>query len=208
MNGCPDTDRDGVEDSEDLCPQVPGLASLKGCPDSDGDGIVDAEDKCVKTPGLASLDGCPDTDRDGVADPDDKCPDVKGTVENEGCPAIEKADREVLDFAMQNIRFETASANLTMPSLSILDDIASILERYPAYGLEINGYTDNVGNEVSNQQLSEQRAISCLNYLVSKGVQKAKMKAAGFGEKNPIAENTTAAGRRKNRRVEFKLVPR
>lgn len=78
--GCPDKDGDGITDADDLCPDVPG--TLNGCPDRDGDGVADNKDACPDTPG--TLMGCPDRDSDGVADKDDQCPDVAGDIN--GCP--------------------------------------------------------------------------------------------------------------------------
>ncbi len=86
FNGCPDTDGDGIIDSEDACPEEAGLKKFNGCPDTDGDGIADKDDACPTVAGLASLKGCPDADKDGVADKDDKCPQVAGPKENAGCP--------------------------------------------------------------------------------------------------------------------------
>lgn len=81
-----DSDRDGVKDSEDLCPDVPGLETLNGCPDDDGDGIKNSDDECPMTAGLAALNGCPDADGDGIKDADDACPKVAGVVALNGCP--------------------------------------------------------------------------------------------------------------------------
>ena len=83
-----DRDHDGVPDSIDACPDVPGLASLQGCPDKDGDGIADKDDKCPDVPGLAKYQGCPvpDTDGDGINDEQDKCPTVPGVARYQGCP--------------------------------------------------------------------------------------------------------------------------
>ncbi len=84
--GAKDTDKDGVPDKEDLCPETPGKKELFGCADEDGDGIVDKDDACPKLAGSASTKGCPDTDKDGVADKDDACPNVKGLKALQGCP--------------------------------------------------------------------------------------------------------------------------
>lgn len=85
-----DTDGDGIIDSLDKCPTVPGLAKYDGCPipDTDKDGIDDEKDKCPNVPGLAKYDGCPipDTDGDGINDEEDKCPTVAGVREYDGCP--------------------------------------------------------------------------------------------------------------------------
>lgn len=83
-----DRDGDGVVDSLDRCPDIPGLAALQGCPDKDGDGIADIDDKCPDVPGVAKYQGCPipDTDGDGINDEEDKCPNVPGVARYQGCP--------------------------------------------------------------------------------------------------------------------------
>ncbi|MEJ0080276.1 MAG: thrombospondin type 3 repeat-containing protein [Puia sp.] len=77
-HGCPipDTDKDGVNDEEDSCINVPGLPQFHGCPDTDGDGIPDPQDKCPTVPGVAKYQGCPvpDSDGDGIPDDVDACP--------------------------------------------------------------------------------------------------------------------------------------
>ena len=86
FNGCPDTDGDTVMDKEDSCPEVAGLVEMNGCPDSDGDGIPDPDDACVEIPGSLEMNGCPDLDGDGVADNIDQCIETAGPLENNGCP--------------------------------------------------------------------------------------------------------------------------
>ncbi|KQC32150.1 cell envelope biogenesis protein OmpA [Nonlabens sp. YIK11] len=86
FNGCPDSDNDGIKDSEDECPYVFGPAETNGCPDSDGDSVLDKDDKCPETPGLVALMGCPDSDGDGIADGDDECPNEAGLAKFNGCP--------------------------------------------------------------------------------------------------------------------------
>lgn len=85
-----DRDGDGILDTEDLCPDVPGIVTLNGCPDTDGDGITDASDNCPETAGIAEFEGCPDTDKDGLMDSEDKCPEEAGLVDNEGCPITDR----------------------------------------------------------------------------------------------------------------------
>ncbi|HEX7692810.1 MAG TPA: OmpA family protein, partial [Sediminibacterium sp.] len=90
----PDTDGDGIKDSQDKCPTVPGVAKYDGCPvpDTDGDGINDENDKCPQVKGLAKYDGCPvpDRDHDGINDEEDKCPDVAGVARYQGCPVPDR----------------------------------------------------------------------------------------------------------------------
>lgn len=207
MNGCPDSDRDGITDAQDACPNDPGTAEHNGCPDTDNDGIADNVDACPNDPGIKKFNGCADTDNDGVEDPKDKCPTLFGLASNQGCPLIKAEDKAVLDLAMRNVQFETNSAKLLPSSLKVLNQIAEILSRYPGYKLAMDGYTDDVGNDFANQQLSENRAKACFDYLATKGVNKAIMTYKGHGESDPIADNKSADGRKKNRRVVFVLSP-
>jgi len=203
--GCPDGDGDGVADKDDLCPTEAGVAALNGCPDSDGDGVANKNDNCPNTAGLAQFNGCPDTDNDGVADPNDKCPTTAGAVGNFGCPEIKQEERDALALAMRAIRFETGKATLKTSSYAVLDQITAILNRYPNYKVSIAGHTDSVGSSDRNLTLSEERAKSCYNYLLSKDFDPNRMSFIGYGETQPISSNSTREGRRLNRRVEFNL---
>lgn len=90
VKGCPDRDKDGVADKNDKCPDTPGLIKYNGCPipDTDGDGINDEADKCPNEKGLVKYNGCPapDSDKDGIADEEDKCPNEAGLPKYNGCP--------------------------------------------------------------------------------------------------------------------------
>lgn len=204
--GCPstDTDNDGIIDDQDDCPTVAGSPAAKGCPDKDGDGVADKNDKCPNIAG-PSKNGCPDTDKDGVDDSEDRCPNTFGPVSNKGCPEIKKEDKEVLSLAMRDVQFEHNSAKLLPESFKILDQVSKILVTYPEYKIEINGHTDNTGSAEINKKLSEQRARTCRDYLISKGLQWARVASRGYGSTKPIASNETQNGRQTNRRVEFKL---
>lgn len=230
--GCPDTDLDGIQDKEDKCPTLPGLSALQGCPDDDGDGIANEQDQCPNQAGPASMNGCPDqdgdsvadkddecptlagekqfngcpdTDKDGVEDRKDKCPNTFGLKSNNGCPEIKSEDKAVLAFAMSNVNFETNSAKLLPSSLEVLDKVAEVMRRYPEFKLMIEGHTDDVGDATANQRLSENRVQACALYLQSKGIDAANLATQGFGESKPIADNRTPAGRKQNRRVEFRV---
>ncbi len=219
--GCPDTDGDGVDDSRDACPDLAGPASNKGCPrettvdrsalqdiDTDGDGVVDAQDRCPGRPGLAIYDGCPDSDGDGLDDSRDRCPNSAGPVDTQGCPEVSASDRRILQIAMRSVQYESGSDAIKTESFNILRQIAEIMNRYPDFDLTIEGHTDNQGQAVDNQRLSEQRAKACYTFLLNSGVQESRMSYTGFGEARPIANNETISGRTLNRRVEFALIPR
>ena len=209
--GCPipDTDKDGINDEEDKCPTVPGLARYQGCPipDTDKDGINDEDDKCPTVPGLARYQGCPipDTDGDGVNDEEDKCITIPGPKENFGCPIIPEEVKKRVNVAAKNILFVTGSAKLQKSSFKGLDDVAKIMTENPGMSLKIDGHTDNVGKDDYNQTLSDNRAASVKDYLISKGVDESRITAEGHGETMPIADNKTAKGRQQNRRSEMTL---
>ena len=86
LDGCPDRDGDGISDEVDACPEIKGLRKFAGCPDTDGDGIQDLLDVCPELPGSLAGRGCPDSDGDGVTDEKDICPNIFGVSIFDGCP--------------------------------------------------------------------------------------------------------------------------
>lgn len=109
FNGCPDSDNDGIIDSEDGCPEVAGLKAFNGCPDTDKDGIIDSEDACKDVFGPKANNGCPykDTDQDGLLDKDDACPEVKGDLSHKGCPKPKEiVEKKVNDLNSINSRLK------------------------------------------------------------------------------------------------------
>ena len=216
--GCPekvkDSDGDGVNDDVDKCPNQAGTAANNGCPevksntDRDGDGVPDKDDKCPDAPGPKAYNGCPDTDGDGLDDSIDKCPKTPGTVAANGCPEITKEDKKTLDVAMRAVQFDTGKNTLKSESYTILRQIVSIMNRYPDYNLVISGHTDNVGSAIANQDLSERRAKSCMEYIAGQGVQRTRLSSVGYGESRPVSSNDSEPGRTLNRRVEFIMLPR
>ncbi len=208
LQGCPDKDGDGITDTDDQCPAVAGLVKYHGCPvpDTDKDGINDEQDKCIDVPGVARYQGCPvpDTDKDGVNDEEDKCPNEAGPATNYGCPVIAQTVIDKINYAAKNIFFATGSAKLLPKSFKSLNEVVKILGDDKTLKLDIDGHTDSQGKPEKNQTLSESRANAVKTYLVSKGVEESRMIAAGHGMDMPVADNKTAAGRAKNRRVELK----
>ncbi|MFH4965963.1 OmpA family protein [Gaetbulibacter sp. M235] len=207
FNGCPDTDGDGVADKNDNCPTVAGLKALAGCPDADGDGVTDADDKCPSVAGPAANQGCPwpDTDGDGVLDKDDKCPTVKGTVANYGCPEVSDEVQKTLNAYAKTILFDTGKSSIKTQSAAVLGDIIKILNEYPNSKFTVEGHTDSVGSDATNQKLSEARAGAVKDYLVTNGIDASRLSSIGYGESKPIDTNATSKGKANNRRVEINL---
>ncbi|MBQ0768658.1 MAG: OmpA family protein [Bizionia sp.] len=229
-DGCPDRDGDGVIDSQDLCPDDFGPPHLSGCPDRDGDGTPDKYDLCPDEPGAIDDDGCPrrDTDNDGVDDRFDKCPEVPGPIENGGCPDPEQEARAQAALRLQQqqsrdndikqavitelnkyaklITFNNGKATLTTDSTVALDEVAEIMTIQKFMKFHIAGHTDNTGNKANNLTLSMKRAEAVRDYLLFKGVEANRITSQGYGQENPIADNTTAEGRLQNRRVELFVV--
>jgi len=208
-----DADGDGIPDVDDLCPDVPGSPERRGCPlltDRDRDGVSDDIDRCPDTPGARDNFGCPwpDRDADGVADKDDHCPDEPGSPENQGCPQkvliVVRKDRIELK---QQIHFQPNRAVILSDSYDVLGQVAQAIEAANV-AIRIEGHTDNVGKRKENLKLSQARADAVKEYLVQQGCEATKLKAVGFGQKRPIASNSTRAGRTLNRRVEFRMEER
>lgn len=207
--GCPlDSDHDGVYDAKDLCPGTDAGIPVDntGCPlDTDFDGVPDFLDKCPNSVAGAIVDerGCfTDEDGDNIPDHMDKCPNTPydAIVDSIGCPV---AKNSTLNYIRNRIEFQTGSAKLTKSSSDALDSLVSLLMETPTIKLEIEGHVDNAGPENINLVLSQERAQSVLDYLVSKGIDGRRLKAVGHGSSRPVADNSTLQGRKANRRIEF-----
>ncbi len=106
-----------------------------------------------------------------------------------------------------DVLFDTGSSDLRDSAGKNLDKLASFLGQYPDHRLLIEGHTDNVGSSDYNQRLSLMRAESVKQYLTGKGIRSQRLSVSGMGMQNPIAANSTAAGRQQNRRVEIVIEP-
>jgi OOP family OmpA-OmpF porin len=144
-----------------------------------------------------------DSDGDGVANAADKCPDTPaGTkVDAVGCPVLFAPGAASL--VLQGVNFATGKATLLSESQAILDRVAESLNNNPQVTVEVGGHTDNTGSRITNLRLSQARANTVREYLISKGVDGSRITAKGYGPDKPVAENTTATGRAANRRVEL-----
>ena len=147
-----------------------------------------------------------DSDLDGLLDDEDQCPYTpKNVTINElGCATY---DGKVGDL-IANVQFESNSSLLTEPSKIALNEIVSMLAIYTAVKIEVQAHSDNTGSADYNKKLSQRRAESVVKYLATKKISMDRLQALGHGEEKPIADNKTAEGRAKNRRVEFILKSR
>lgn len=119
---------------------------------------------------------------------------------------IRKGDDLILSMP-SGITFDTDSSSIQPHFRPTLDKVADVLDRYNQTYVDVYGHTDSTGSDAYNQALSERRADAVASYLVSRGVESARLEAVGYGETQPIASNDTIEGRAQNRRVEIKVVP-
>ncbi len=101
------------------------------------------------------------------------------------------------------INFETGKSDIKPESQKTVDEIAEMLKANAAMKISVEGHTDDVGTPAANKILSEKRAQSIMAYLVTKGIDKTRLTAKGWGQEKPIADNRTEDGKGKNRRVEI-----
>ncbi len=158
-----------------------------------------------------------DADGDGVVDGADQCPDTPaGTTVNEvGCvpeppppppPATLETAKAGDTFILHGVNFETARATLTANAKTILDGVAATLAGRAELKVEVGGHTDSRGSDAYNQELSERRAQSVMDYLIEHGVAADRLTAVGYGEGQPVDSNDTDEGQEHNRRVELKVL--
>lgn len=117
---------------------------------------------------------------------------------------ISKKEKVELERISSAVSFETGSSNLTEESKTELDALISFMEKKKTANIQIDAYTDNVGDEESNLDLSRERAFAVKTYLLDNGVEKDRLKSKGFGESETF-DNNTAEGRAQNRRVEISI---
>jgi outer membrane protein OmpA-like peptidoglycan-associated protein len=151
----------------------------------------------------------PDRDADGIPDAVDACPDVAGLPSDDpaknGCPGLAKVTGERIEI-LQQIQFENDRDVLRPESEAVLRDVAAVLAAHPEIAkVRIEGHTDSKGNAGYNTVLSERRALAVRRWLVEHGIAGERLLAKGFGPTRPIADNDTAEGRARNRRVEFRI---
>ncbi len=202
-----DGDGDGVANRADRCPGTPRgvVVDERGCPlDGDGDGVPDYLDQCQNSAAGSAVNavGCNDDgDGDGVANAQDQCPNTPAgqRVMSNGCAAEQL-------LVLEGMSFENNSATLTAEGQAACARAAKSLRKNPGFAVEVQGHTDSAGAEDYNQRLSQQRAEAVVACLVEAGVNGSRLQAKGYGESQPLADNDSAEGRARNRRVALKVL--
>ncbi|WP_428311891.1 OmpA family protein [Hydrocarboniphaga sp.] len=176
---------------------APAVTVAPPPPDSDGDGVIDDLDMCPGTPPGTPVNdkGCP------LPPPPPPCkiPAPGERVSLAGCGTGDV-------IVLRGVNFDFDKASLTPNAKAILDNVGDELVANPQINVEIGGHTDSRGSDEYNQNLSDRRASSVVQYLVGRGINSERMTSVGYGETQPIADNDTDEGRELNRRVELKIV--
>lgn len=129
-----------------------------------------------------------------------------GTTYHIDVPMTPIAEADTSALVLKNVFFETAKFDLKPTSRAELNKLVEFLQLNPSLRIRLEGHTDNVGDDAANQLLSENRAKSVVDYLVSKGVASERLEFKGFGESQPVDDNTTEEGRARNRRTQFRIL--
>ena len=189
----PDKDKDGVPDEYDMCPDVVG--TYKGCPDADGDKIPDIIDDCPNIKGFSNYRGCPEYKQKSIIINESK-------KENEQKQETIEENFELKSFS--DIFFDAGISMLSIDATRQLDELVTYLKNNPKVVIEATGFADQSGSKVANEKLSKQRVDECVNYMVSKGIEKARFSTSYKIVENKDGVNPLLFGA-KNRKVSFYL---
>lgn len=139
---------------------------------------------------------------------DKQIKELKEKTEGTGVDVTTTDDgKAILVNLPDGVTFDVASYTLKPEFRATLTQVAQSMNEYPNSLIDVYGHTDSTGSDAYNQTLSENRARTVANFLISQGVSSSRIRSQGFGETMPVASNDTAEGRTKNRRVEIKIVP-
>jgi outer membrane protein OmpA-like peptidoglycan-associated protein len=208
-----DSDFDGISDNDEI--NITKTDPTKSDTDRDGLKDGDEKDKYNTSPTLVDSDDDGITDGDEILkyntnptkkDTDGGTTDDKAEIER-GSNPLNPEDDVILDIGtpivLEGVTFASGSSTLTPESEIMLLRVLNTLNAYPDLKVEIRGFTDSRGKASSNLNLSQRRANSVRYWILNKGVNPDRVVAKGYGELNPIADNSTKEGRRLNRRIEF-----
>lgn len=131
---------------------------------------------------------------------------LREQLQGTGVSVTRNGDNLILNMP-GNITFAFGRAEINSNFYSVLNSVVQVLREFDKTAIQVAGHTDSVGSDQANLQLSQDRAQSVANYLVSQGVNPARVSATGYGKTRPVADNSTENGRAANRRVELTLIP-
>jgi outer membrane protein OmpA-like peptidoglycan-associated protein len=201
--GCQTTDAYTGEKKVNKTTKGAGIGAIAGAVlgAATGDNSKDRRKRALIGAGVGALAGA------GVgAYMDRQEAKLRAQLQGTGVSVTRNGDDLILNMP-GNITFKTASADLNAGFFQVLDSVTLVLKEFDKTLIDVEGHTDNVGDDSYNQSLSVQRAGSVGSYLQSHGVNSQRIVTVGAGEGSPIASNDTADGRQRNRRVELKLQP-
>lgn len=205
-----DNDEDGIIDARDGCPDeaedFDGFQDEDGCPDldNDSDGIEDSMDECPDSAevfnNFEDEDGCPDSVEISTGE-------EEVVVEEEPQPVTPEIPPPPSRFLLHGtLTFEQGASELKQEAIRELNQIVTILRRYPDTRWRIEGHMGSEGTSDEVIQLSSQRAQAVMNYLIDAGISPARLASVGLGDRFPIADNDTVYGRMRNQRVVVRLI--
>jgi len=168
--------------------------------DSDGDGVFDYMDKCPDTPRGVEVDkdGCPLPAAAAAESAPAAAPAAALAAATEAAPPPRMLE-------LRGANFDFDRSNIRQDDVETLDRSAATLKEWGEVKIEVAGHTDSVDSDAYNLKLSQRRAEAVRAYLIEKGIAADRLIAKGYGEASPVADNSTAEGRFRNRRVE--LIP-
>ena len=212
-----DLDHDGVFDRLDRCDNTPEGAIVDewGCPiDSDHDGVFDGLDKCPDTPPGERVDrnGCSRVQLSGshASEVTRPTPAPSAPPAPTPAPPVSETERQLVEggkVRLENVYFETNSANLLPESEATLNEVGAVLEKFVDLEVEIQGHTDTRGSNAYNKKLSQARAESVRNFLVGHfHLRAGNLVAKGYGETQPETKEKNDEERLRNRRVVIKAL--
>ena len=211
-----DLDHDGVYDRIDRCDNTPEGAIVDewGCPiDSDHDGVFDGLDQCPDTPPGERVDrhGCSRVQLSGshASEATPSTPTPPPPVPTPA-PPVSETERQLVEggkVRLENVYFETNSANLLPESETTLNEVGGVLEKFVELRVEVQGHSDTRGSNAHNMKLSQARAESVRNYLLAHfHLREGNLVAKGYGETQPETKERNDEERLRNRRVVIKAL--
>ena len=201
--GCQTTDAYTGDKKVNNASKGAGIGALAGAivGAATGDNAKERRERALIGAGVGALTGA------GVgAYMDKQEAKLRAQLQGTGVSVTRNGDDLILNMP-GNITFKTASADLNSNFYKVLDSVSLVLKEFDKTLIDVAGHTDSDGSPEYNQQLSLNRANSVGSYLQSHGVNNQRIVTAGAGESQPVASNSTAAGKQQNRRVELKLQP-